>query len=423
MSTRSIAITWRRLSVPREKVQWDLIDHDNPRFRVEKAVRLCFPGKTSVVRKLAELRADVNRQDTQGCTALMWAVMKRHIRTVHALLEIGVNTARRDRHGSTALDHATMLCFSEIEQLLKSRSDAERSKLLMSQAEFEASRAGGDAGAVEFGDMETLLAGLGLGELIAVFRAHDISMAHFLRMNDSELQSVVAQAGARRKLVDAIDRLNKKPWKTSSVSGSDSSLFTKRVSCSEALFMMQNIKNHLAYITSTVAYVNSKVDAQVLRGAADGAGGDQLLCHSREALNVVCALHSEVASFNHSLTALLQKPEAKPPDLIEPVAPPASRGASQATSAVRYAFIGSATTLLVLYFSRKFLRVYWIGISVFSEHFMFRTVLLSTRRFFFMFDLDETELYVSVIFVKMKGRLVTSNFIEHKFGVRDFSQD
>ena len=275
-----------------------------------------FSGRAKLVKRLVELGAQINKQDTRGYTALMWAVTKRKIETVYTLMQAGCDVNKRDKYGSTALDLATIEGAKQIEQLLRDNTPMSNSKLILTQAEIDSERrttanASGDT-RVHYGDMETVLSGLGLYDLIKDFQEHQIDLQQFLRMSDADLQPVVSQAGVRKKLVDCIDRLNKKEWEKTSIV----SLNRKKVSCSEAIHMVMNIKQQIGYIASTMAYIQPHMTAQVLSSAQENAGPDQLINHVTETSNIVRHLYNELASLSAHLCVAASKPDAQPPDLV-----------------------------------------------------------------------------------------------------------
>ena len=264
-----------------------------------------------------ELGADMNLQDNRGYTAIMWAVAKHKIETVYTLLQLGCDVNKRDRYGSKAVDLAAMDGAKQIEQLLKTKSDANSAKLILTQAEVsnETGRhsGSGDSTQLRYGDLETVLSGVGLFEFIDAFHEHEIDLQQLLRMSDSDLQPVVRQAGPRKKLVDAIDRLNKKEWEKSSIS---SNAYKKKVSCSDAIFMVRNIKQHVGYITSAIAYIQPHMTEQALRSAQEGAGSEQLTIHVTEASTNVRQLYDELCNLSEHLCVVTSKVESRPPDLV-----------------------------------------------------------------------------------------------------------
>jgi ankyrin repeat protein len=56
-----------------------------------------------IVEFLINSGADVNMQDVNGLTALMFAVIRGHLESVNLLLDVGADINLRDKYGETAL--------------------------------------------------------------------------------------------------------------------------------------------------------------------------------------------------------------------------------------------------------------------------------------------------------------------------------
>jgi ankyrin repeat protein len=80
-------------------------------------------GHVEVVRTLIAAKAPLDHVNNLGWTALIEAVVlgnggKNHIDTVEALVKAGADVDIKDRHGSTALDHARQRGYAEMVKIL-----------------------------------------------------------------------------------------------------------------------------------------------------------------------------------------------------------------------------------------------------------------------------------------------------------------
>ena len=80
-------------------------------------------GHVGIVRTLIEAKAPLDHVNNLGWTALIEAVVlgnggKNHIETVEALVKAGADVDIKDRHGSTALDHARQRGYAEMVKIL-----------------------------------------------------------------------------------------------------------------------------------------------------------------------------------------------------------------------------------------------------------------------------------------------------------------
>ena len=82
-------------------------------------------GDARVIRSLLQQKADVNKAEADGTTALHWAVNRGDLETVDLLLAAGANPKAANRYGVTPL---TLACTNGnpalVEKLLKAGADA-----------------------------------------------------------------------------------------------------------------------------------------------------------------------------------------------------------------------------------------------------------------------------------------------------------
>lgn len=76
-------------------------------------------GQTALAEKLIKRKIDVNITDSQGITALMYAVQFKNKKIVSLLLQNGANKTIKDKNGKTAFEYAVFSGEDEIINLLK----------------------------------------------------------------------------------------------------------------------------------------------------------------------------------------------------------------------------------------------------------------------------------------------------------------
>ncbi len=76
-------------------------------------------GNTKKVKELLALGADINIQDYNGFTALMWAIYNGHTETAKELIKAGADVNIQDDEGWTALDYAEKNGHNDTAKLLK----------------------------------------------------------------------------------------------------------------------------------------------------------------------------------------------------------------------------------------------------------------------------------------------------------------
>ncbi|WP_300747704.1 ankyrin repeat domain-containing protein [uncultured Brachyspira sp.] len=77
-------------------------------------------GDIKKVKELLALGADINIQDDNSWTALIYAAWAGHTETVKELIKAGANLNIKDNEGKTALDYAEGNGYNEIAKLLRS---------------------------------------------------------------------------------------------------------------------------------------------------------------------------------------------------------------------------------------------------------------------------------------------------------------
>jgi ankyrin repeat protein len=77
-------------------------------------------GNADKVKKLLEQHADVNKQDEDGWTALMWAANRGHFDVIKLLVEHGADVAIKNKTGKTSVELAKLGGYNDIAEYLDS---------------------------------------------------------------------------------------------------------------------------------------------------------------------------------------------------------------------------------------------------------------------------------------------------------------
>ena len=96
----------------------------NPNYRGGKfgdtaMTAAAIMGRRDIVELLIAYKADVNIQDFDGGTPLIWATIGQHAELVQFLLANGADPNIRENNGQTALQLAIENNFTHIEQILR----------------------------------------------------------------------------------------------------------------------------------------------------------------------------------------------------------------------------------------------------------------------------------------------------------------
>ena len=75
-------------------------------------------GDINKVKELLALGVNINIQNEEGETALMWALQYANVQLVRELIKSGANVNIKDKYGNTALDYAKDEGHNDIVELL-----------------------------------------------------------------------------------------------------------------------------------------------------------------------------------------------------------------------------------------------------------------------------------------------------------------
>ena len=280
--------------------------HD--RHRMTALMYASQQNRIKLVRLLVSQQSDVESQDVRGWTPLMFAAKNGNRKVMEVLLRAGSNPDIPSNDGETAHTLAEISGCAHILSSLSAESplntqdignvglDANgftRHTPLATNASKESHH---------YGDIETFLFGLQLGELVPLFREHQITFSVLLSMTDADLQQVgVAQVGTRKKIMDAILGIHKREWampRTGEIYGSGGVL-----SSAEAVVVISHLAKHVQYVRGTVQVLlaSAEKNGDMFDPRLEQAQARQLLSEIRQAGSDVDALQADVKSLRDKI--------------------------------------------------------------------------------------------------------------------------
>ena len=203
---------------------------------------------------LIEKEANIDHIDNRGSNALHYACYHGSYEIATKLIEAGCNYKLINNSGCTPIDVAYAQGFSDLGTFMDSGCKgivpkrSKRGEVLRSSTQLK-----------QFSDLELFLAGLDLLDLLPMLQDENcITFKQLLTLTDSELEKIgITQLGIRKKILNGVNEVNKKDWKTESFPHTRE--FSRYLSCSEANAMIKNICSQTQYMTSSVAYFRKQI--------------------------------------------------------------------------------------------------------------------------------------------------------------------
>ena len=88
-------------------------------FHHTPLIKACFWGPDSCAILLIEAGANLDVQDDDGKTALMYAVQKIHLEAIKYLIEYGADITLKSKEGLTAFEYTTKHSREEFEEIFR----------------------------------------------------------------------------------------------------------------------------------------------------------------------------------------------------------------------------------------------------------------------------------------------------------------
>ncbi|RMX46506.1 hypothetical protein pdam_00023278, partial [Pocillopora damicornis] len=257
------------------------------KFRMSPLMYAAREGRVTVCEVLLDHDAEINKQDMRGWTSLSWAANRGHGRVVRILLEHGADPKIYSNDGQVPSDLAYS---SEHHRVADMLSLAASGKQLPSEV---------------------------APQPVASSKVHEHKMTfeEFLNLTEKELDQMgITQVGVRTKILDSIREVHKKEWDVSSLQSKEKHI----LSASEVTVILANVSRHLAFVRSSVSYVQKHLNTikEPLEFVQDVTEAEGMEMYSKEAVDTVESLNEELNTVKTRISKIKCKVFNTSPDLI-----------------------------------------------------------------------------------------------------------
>lgn len=279
-------------------------------------------GRNELVGLLLSAGADVNKEDTQGWTPVFYAAAKGDVLLMQLLVDAGANPAAECAYGETpsvvAYSNEHVAAADWLDGITSSSSQKgaprsiargiERSSHTESSTPAGASlKAVSTDGFVRYGDLELFLTGIKLGDLVPLFRQHQLQFSDLLSVTDRDLEQMgVTQVGVRKRLLDSILEVHKREWDMPK----EAVPLNRTISGPEAAVILSNLARHAHYVRGTAVFLQQHIqsDPDVLDSDMEPVEADRLTGAVAETVAAVDGLRSEVTALQRSIHTAFRLP-------------------------------------------------------------------------------------------------------------------
>ncbi|GAB6033507.1 hypothetical protein CHUAL_013386 [Chamberlinius hualienensis] len=280
-------------------------------------------GKNMILDYLIESGANTEMVNVEGWSALVWAIHSGHENIVQSLLEhnpkLASITVGDDNIVMFATKQGQLELAHVLEEYFKSEIPVIKPKTVENQhfqhpleRPFPLAE---KAKKSSYDQIDMLLAGLNLSHLTPIFHDNAIEFSQLLLITDDDLIKIgIDKLSVRLKIIQGIRDIHKKEWENSSIQLVKSTKLT----CPEAVAIIENIGQHLKLIRSTIKYIHGaiKENPKILEKEQEVKGISQLLEQLQLARNNNSRLKSSLVKFQNHLHEVSMKVEFRPANLI-----------------------------------------------------------------------------------------------------------
>ena len=222
-------------------------------------------GCEVLVSWLVDSGADLDMKDSEGWSALMLGVDRGRGEVVRLLLEKGADPMLVSCDGQRASDIAASSGSCVLQDVIESFC-GERGR-----GEFNR----GEEVVKKYTEMENVLLGLDMRELVPMFRDHKVGLEEFLLMREDDmLRMGVDKVGSLKRLLVGQAEIHKADWAKSSLPpvATDHRREGLMLNTPTATAMMANISQHARYMKANIGFIRLQLREHGERLLS--AGGD-----------------------------------------------------------------------------------------------------------------------------------------------------
>ncbi|TRY64110.1 hypothetical protein TCAL_00353 [Tigriopus californicus] len=308
-------------------------------------------GRTKVVDKLIQMKANLDLRDSQEWTALCFAVDAGHGHVARVLLNAGADPDFPTRDGMLAADLASARGQNDLRNMILSFSEqkplvtAPKPRTVPETVTLR-----------KFSGLDNVLMGLNLSEYMHLFQDHALTLEQFLTLTEDELLEIgISKVGVRKQIMDCICDLHKADWQRSSLAKVSSKDKQRKIffTCPDCISMTANMAEHLKYLSSTLEFLTKQISEhpEILSLGQDVGNVSFLLTTLGKFKQNLGLLTRRYREFDQLLRSKEKTHSYQPASLIVPLVPTKSSWKRTITFNVT---VIAGIGLLTLYLFRRF---------------------------------------------------------------------
>ncbi|XP_047545889.1 ankyrin repeat, SAM and basic leucine zipper domain-containing protein 1 [Vanessa atalanta] len=315
----------------------NLIKHESllnigDKYGVTPLMKATISGRSSVVKLIIDNKVNIEMRDSQGWTAVFWAIHHNQPKCLEILLSTGARLKIFDMSNRTPETIALTHDYDEVQEVIsrytkksdKNNEDNDKKELNKQTSDclsrwqdyYPGLR---DENRPKYShEIFNLLYGMNCDHLSIIFEEKPIDLRKFLLLEDEDLLKLgIDMPFERQRLKHGLREFHKRGWKVNSVAG----LQTRKDNAFSIIDCVNILGNHLQQLyilESTLAYIlrgYSRIQNQIKFEPPDSPTIQKLQSAAKKMTGNINNIRREINSMK-KIHAKLSKENLKPVDLI-----------------------------------------------------------------------------------------------------------